>query len=188
MSPLPPPLLPLLTRLNTQFTLLTQPRHIDNISRRLKLLLSDLDRLSSSNGQHQGSGQRRQTGVHPGSSAHPGSPVVPTPPQPTTHQEQLAPILTRLAPLLPHIPHILTRLRTLSMLHTNAAAFQSSIEGLEEEQRKVRAALIELEGAVEGVEQSLKDNENVVRNNVKDLEERVDSVWKRVEELKLNQD
>ncbi|KAJ7925158.1 hypothetical protein B0H13DRAFT_2229654 [Mycena leptocephala] len=34
-SPLPQPVLPLVTRLNAQLTLLTQPRHIDSISRRL---------------------------------------------------------------------------------------------------------------------------------------------------------
>lgn len=47
LSPLPPPLLPQISRLNSQMTLLTQPRHIDSISRRLKLLLSDLERTSA---------------------------------------------------------------------------------------------------------------------------------------------
>ena len=178
----------MLTRLNTQLTVLTQPRHIDNISRRLKLLLSDLDRLSANNAQHQ-SGQRKQS-FHPGSSgsSQPSSQAAPPAATPTTHQEQLAPILTRLAPLLPHIPHILTRLRTLSTLHTNAAAFQTTLEGLEEEQRRVRAALTELETAVAGIEQSLQDNEGVVKNNVRDLEERVDGIVKRVEDLQAPRD
>lgn len=187
MSPLPPPLLPMLTRLNTQLTVLTQPRHIDNISRRLKLLLSDLDRLSSSNQQHQAANQRnRGPSFHPGSST--SSQPAPAPTAPPTHQEQLAPILTRLAPLLPHIPHILTRLRTLSTLHTNAAAFQSTLESLEEEQRRERTALTELETALSGIEQSLQDNEGVVKNNVRGLEERVDGVIKRIEDLKVLQE
>ncbi|THH29856.1 hypothetical protein EUX98_g4329 [Antrodiella citrinella] len=167
MSPLPPPLLPLLTRLNTQLTLLTQPRHIDSISRRLKLLLSDLDR--------QGSPQ-------PGGA----SPASQGPAAPSPLQEQLTPVLTRLAPLLPHIPHILTRLRTLSALHTSAASFQSTLESLEEEQKRGRAALEELLRAVDGVEKSLEENENVVKKNVTDLEERIEEVGRKVEDLKIS--
>ncbi|KAL4245101.1 hypothetical protein ABKN59_009685 [Abortiporus biennis] len=192
LSPLPPPLLPLLTRLNTQLTLLTQPRHIDSISRRLKLLLSDLDRVSSANtNQHHPSAaaQRRQQSHHPpqgssNSASHPGTPNASQPPStPSPLQEQLTPILTRLAPLLPHIPHILTRLRTLSALHTAAAEFQNTLEGLEEEQRKNRSALEELEKALQGVEMSLKENDGVVKNNVRELEERVQEVNRRVEQL-----
>lgn len=204
-TPLPPPLLPLLTRLNTQLTLLAQPRHIDNISRRLKLLLSDLDRLSATNYQHNNpnglsSSQRRGTGTHGlGHSqhgltssltgVHPGSPVTSSPvapaPSPFPHTDQLAPVLNRLSPLLPHIPHILTRLRTLSTLHTNAAAFQSTLESLEEEQKRVRKALEELDGAVKGVEGSLKENENVVKSNVVEVEKRVNEVVKKVEIMSL---
>ncbi|TCD61972.1 hypothetical protein EIP91_007658 [Steccherinum ochraceum] len=190
MSPLPPPLLPLLTRLNTQLTLLTQPRHIDSISRRLKLLLSDLDRVSAANNPSHG-GKSRQSSHHPPApnSPHPGTPAsAPTATVPSPLQEQLTPILTRLAPLLPHIPHILTRLRTLSSLHTSAASFQTTLEGLEEEQKRGRAALEELLRAVEGVENSLKENEDVVKKNVADLEERIEDVGRRMEDLKVVQE
>ncbi|KAJ7287720.1 Dynamitin-domain-containing protein [Mycena rebaudengoi] len=165
-SPLPPPLLPLVTRLNSQLTLLTQPRHIDSISRRLKLLLSDLDRASAS--QHHS--HRR----HPSQSNNG---------PPSQIQEQLLPLLSRLGPSLPHIPHILTRLRTLSALHTSAGQFESTMDGLEEEQRKMKEALGELEGAVATVEKSLEENRGVVKGNVGGLESRVDTLLKRVEQL-----
>jgi nuclear migration protein JNM1 len=45
---MPSPLLPLLTLLNMQLTVLAKPRHLDNISRRLQQPLSDLDRLADS--------------------------------------------------------------------------------------------------------------------------------------------
>lgn len=183
LSPLPPPLLPMLTRLNAQLTLLTQPRHVDSISRRLKLLLSDLDRVSSASAHAHGS-QRRQSSHPTGpASPHPGSASAPTPNIPAALHDQLTPVLTRLAPLLPHIPHILTRLRTLSALHTSAASFQSTLESLEEDQRKVRAALEELERAVDSVEGSMKENEEVVKRNVKELDERVEDVGRRVADL-----
>ncbi|KAF7376038.1 hypothetical protein MSAN_00018600 [Mycena sanguinolenta] len=167
-SPLPTPLLPLVIRLQAQLTLLTQPRHIDSISRRLKLLLSDLDRAAASQHSH-----RR----HPSqSNGAPSSQI----------QEQVIPLLSRLGPSLPHIPHILTRLRTLSTLHTSAAQFESTLEGLEEDQRKMREALGELDNAVKTIEKSLEENRDVVKGNVGGLEGRIDLLLKRVEELGLS--
>ncbi|KAG5650195.1 hypothetical protein H0H81_000354 [Sphagnurus paluster] len=164
-SPLPPPLLPLISRLNAQLTILTQPRHIDSISRRLKLLLSDLDRASA---QHS---HRRQASQANG------------PTQPSALQEQLLPLLSRLGPSLPQIPHILTRLRTLAALHTSAAEFQETLASLEQEQQKMHEALTELDGAVKTVEISLEENRSVVRGNVAGLESRVDALLSRLEQL-----
>ncbi|KIM92067.1 hypothetical protein PILCRDRAFT_195 [Piloderma croceum F 1598] len=172
ISPLPPPLLPLITRLNTQLTLLTQPRHVDSISRRLKLLLTDLDRTSAS--QQHASHHRRQNSQSSSAAAPPANSAV---------QEQLLPLLTRLGPSLPQIPHILTRLRTLSSLHTAAAEFQGTLEGLEEEQKKMREALEELNGAVKTVERSLDENQGLVKGNVGGLEERIDGLLRRLEVL-----
>ena len=139
-SSLPPPLLPMLTRLNAQLTILTQPRTIDSISRRLKLLLTDLDRIAATNTAGQGSGAATS-----GAAAVPGKAATGTAPGGTTGggtsggsvggsagvstiQEQLTPILQRLAPHLPTLPHILARLRTLSSLHAAASDFQRSID------------------------------------------------------------
>jgi nuclear migration protein JNM1 len=98
-------------------------------------------------------------------------------------QDQLLPLLARLGPSLPHIPHILTRLRTLSALHASAAEFQSAIGTLEQEQQKLDEALNELEGAVETVEKNLEDNRGVVRGNVASLDSRVEALLARLEEL-----
>lgn len=164
-TPITPPLLPMLTRLNSQLMLLTQPRHIDSISRRLKLLLSDLERVSTAQAQ------KRQP--QPAGSTIPG----------TATQDALLPLLTRLAPSLPHIPHILTRLRTLSALHASAGEFQGTMVALEEEQRKTRDALEALKIAVGDVETSLEANKGTVAGNVQGLEDRVDRVLTRLEEL-----
>lgn len=171
-SAMPTPLLPLLTRLNTQLTVLAQPRHLDNISRRLKLLLSDLERLAAANQQH-----RRGT-----TSENDGSTNTPTA-VPASLQEQLAPALSRLVPALPQIPHILARLRTLATLHTSAAQFANALSGLEEEQRQSREALGALTQAIEGVEGSLSENGRVVKGNVAGLEERIDALTTRLEKL-----
>jgi nuclear migration protein JNM1 len=169
-----PPLLPLLTKLNGQITLLTQPRHIDSISRRLKLLLSDLDRV----GAH-AAGKRQAGSGH----AHGSSDSSPASAPAVTHAEQLGPLLTRLGPALPQIPHVLGRLRTLAALHTAAGDFERTLSGLESEQRRERSTLEELSAAVGEVEKSLEANRMLVEGNVKGLEERVGNVAERLEKL-----
>ena len=92
-------------------------------------------------------------------------------------------MLTKLALLMPHIPHVLTRLRTLATLHTSASNFEKALGALEEDQSKTRAALEDLARAVEGIEKSLGENEQLVRSNVKELEERIVDLGRRVERL-----
>ncbi|KAF8626814.1 hypothetical protein AX15_004652 [Amanita polypyramis BW_CC] len=162
-TPMPYPLLPLMNRLNNQLMLLTQPRHVDSISRRLKLLLSDLDRLSMS--QH----HRR----------HPSQ----TPAAPSPVQEQLLPILSRLSPSLPQIPHILTRLRTLSALHGAAGEFQNTLEGLEKEGTKTHDAMFDLQQALTTVEGSIVENKTLIGQNIGGLEERIDDLTRRLDNL-----
>ena len=145
-------------------TILSQPRHIDAISRRLKLLLSDLERVSAA-----------QAKAH----ARNGSTVSPI----HSVQDQLLPIINRLTPLLPHIPHILARLRSLSTLHTSAAEFQSNLAALEEQQIKLRSTLQQLDNAVRTVEESLDANRTVVKENVAGLESRVANLLSRLEDL-----
>jgi nuclear migration protein JNM1 len=88
-----------------------------------------------------------------------------------------------LGPSLPHIPHILTRLRTLSALHTSAAQFESTLAGLEEDHRKMREGLGELDNAVKTIEKSLEENRDVVKGNVGGLEGRIDILLQRVDEV-----
>ncbi|TEB37552.1 hypothetical protein FA13DRAFT_1726667 [Coprinellus micaceus] len=166
-SPLPPPLLPMITKLNSQLALLTQPRHIDSISRRLKLLLSDLERAAAA--QH----HKRQ-----GSPGHENGD-----PTPCNH-EQLITIVNRIAPSLPQIPHILSHLRTLSSLHSAAGEFQDTLKDLEQEQSKIHRGLVQLQQAVEKVENSLEENRTVVKENVSGLDGRVNELLRRLDDIR----
>jgi len=188
LSPLPPPLLPLLTRLNTQMTILTQPRHIDAISRRLKLLLSDLERAHQQQQQPQPHGQlstpQRKTSIGQSTAASVSTAAGGHSTTPQVLAEQLAPLVTRLAPSLPHIPHLLNRLRTLSALHASAAELEGTLCALEKEQKASRSMLTELSTAIESVETSLEGNRGVVKGNVESLEGRVEELMKRISDLK----
>ncbi|THU87714.1 hypothetical protein K435DRAFT_867038 [Dendrothele bispora CBS 962.96] len=162
-SPLPPPLLTLITRVNSQLAVLTQPRHLDGISRRLKMLLSDLDRASAQQAQ-------RRQGNAPGAGGH--------------EDPQLVALVHRLGPMLPQIPHILTRLRTLSTLHASAGEFQGTLERVEREEMKTKEELKELESAVGTLEKSLEENRDVMKGNVEGLETRLNDLFRRFESLK----
>lgn len=91
-------------------------------------------------------------------------------------------ILQRLSPALPTIPHLLTRLRTLSTLHASASGFSASLGELEEEQRRTRAGLEEISRAVEGLEKSFDANTELVAGNLKGLQERLEAVQTRLVE------
>jgi nuclear migration protein JNM1 len=162
-------------KLNTQLTVLAQPRHLDAISRRLKLLLTDLDRLSNT---HAKEGKVRQ-----GQDARdtPES----TPAQTLELQEQVLGNLNRLAPHLPQIPLILARLRTLSALHSSATSFDASMATLERDQTQLGRDLEDLTRAVEGMENSIQANETLVKQNVSGLEKRVDDIVKRLGTLEV---
>lgn len=165
-TPLPPPLLPMITKLNSQLALLTQPRHIDSISRRLKLLLSDLERAAAAQ-------QHRRQGSHANDASS----------APSNH-EQLLTIVNRIAPSLPQIPHILSHLRSLSTLHSAAGEFQATMKDLEQEQQKIHGGLTQLQMAVETVERSLEANRAVVKDNVSGLDARVNDLLQRLEDIK----
>ena len=98
-------------------------------------------------------------------------------------QEQMLPILNRLSPQLPQIPHILARLRTLSALHSSAAIFDETLSSLEAEQEQLRNSLDELLIAVESVEKRIQENDAVVKSNVSGLDQRIEDVVERLKKL-----
>lgn len=175
------------TRLNTQLTVLTQPRTIDAISRRLKLLLTDLDKLSAhpagaSAARAVASGLPQANGHASAPSTSGPNPAGLTPA--SQLQAELTPILQRLAPHLPSIPHILARLRTLSSLHAAAAEFQRTVSAIESEQVNQRSGMDELLRAIERLEDSVGENGEVARRNVEGLEGRIAGLEQRLEALK----
>jgi len=182
-SPLPQPLLPHITRLSSLLTLLTQPRHIDSISRRLKLLLTDLERYSASTTRRQQTSQPGQpTSTQPPNATSTSTPSS-NPNTISTLPPDIGPLLTRLSTALPTIPHLLTRLRTLSTLHTSASSFASGLSSLEADQAKMRSGLDELERAVDGLEKSLDANGVLVEGNLRALVGRLDEVQLKIDTI-----
>ncbi|KAL7413223.1 hypothetical protein BDY24DRAFT_389350 [Mrakia frigida] len=190
-SPLPTPLLPTLQKLDHLLTLLTQPRHLDAISRRVKLLLIDLDKAQQSQSNSSFSNSQKRRSITASSSLDPSSSQ---PPNPSSSPSNLTPtqlsslttlfaLLPRLQPLLPLVPHLLARLRSLASLHASAGEFASTLSNVERESIGLREGEKELRGVLEGLEASLKKNEEVMEGNLRGLGERVDKLGERVEGL-----
>lgn len=96
---------------------------------------------------------------------------------------ELAPLLQRLGPHITTIPAVLARLRTLSTLHASAAGFGEAVSGLEEDQRRLRAGLADLDEAVRGLESSIGENSETITSNVEGLENRIASLEDRLKGL-----
>jgi len=172
-----------MTKLEAQLSLLIQPRHLDGLSRRLKSLLTDLERYEQGNnasgsGQQPGLsfpvyGQSRRQGPSAITVADGTSPA-----QPST--ASLLTFMSRLDPLLPTIPPLLLRLRSLSALHASASTFASRLKEAEEREKAMEAGLEELERAVERMESSLHENKGVVTSNFQALDTRLREVARRL--------
>ncbi|KAL8278232.1 hypothetical protein RQP46_009405 [Phenoliferia psychrophenolica] len=206
--PLPPPLVQTLTRLDHLLTLLTQPRHLDSISRRVKVLVSDLERLHESRRKLgdtrplnialsggmtvavAGTGDAKPSSgaAAPSSSSAPkamlgGGGGEAIPPDTLQKIDALFALLPRLDPLFPLTPRLLTRLRSLAALHSSAATFGETLEELKADVLKLDEGEKGLSEVVAGLERSVDENEGKVKGNLEGLEGRLGSLVKRMEQL-----
>jgi nuclear migration protein JNM1 len=167
---------PLITTLNKHdhlLSLLTQPRHLDAISRRVKLLLVDLDRAAAA--------ARRNPS---GSNSQPSSDkTVTLSAADYTALQGLFALLPRLDPLLPIVPPLLDRLRSLSGLHAAASEVADGLVRLRESEKKGGEEVKELTDIVEGVQKGLDEAGKTILTNWEGLERRLKELEQRVETL-----
>lgn len=168
---------PLVTTLNKHdhlLTLLTQPRHLDAISRRVKLLLVDLDRAAAA-ARRQPSGAAAQPA--------PGDKTVTLSPSDYNSLQSLFAILPRLDPLLPIVPPLLARLQSLSGLHAAASEVADGLSKLKELDKKSGEEVKQLQGVVDGVQKGLDEAGKAIVTNWEGLERRMKDLEARVDAL-----
>lgn len=208
--PLPPPLLSTLARLEHQLQLLTQPRHLDTISRRVKTLVTDLERVHEARRKigdtrplnvALSSGITISTGP-PGSlpitspppatasASSPGqvggtafSIEAPLPPDALQKIDGLFNILPRIEPLLPLTPQLLARLRSLASLHDSAGTFASDLQANEQNVIALKQSETMLEQLLSSLKDSLSANEELTKRNLESLEARLEQVTKQVQNM-----
>lgn len=177
-KPIPRPVLATLSRLEHQLSLLSQPRHLDAISRRVKVLVTELDRVHE---------VKRKLATDANASSDNASD--PAKSSTLTQAEikklqHLFEISTRLEPLLPLVPGVLNRLETLSEMHAAAAHFGSTLDDLEvgaEERKKEEE---ELEELLSRMENNMQETSNRVEANLESLQARIEELAGRLEKVK----
>ena len=109
------------------------------------------------------------------------STVVPENPEHVSKVNALYSTLATIENLSPLLPLILERLRTLRTIHANAATAYQTMEDVEKRQEEMAAEIKLWKEGLEEVEETVKDSEVTMGNNmrvvegwVKDLEQRVE--------------
>lgn len=141
-------------RLESHMALLTQPRHLDAIIARAKMVTSELERAQ----------ERREQF----SSALDDETLA--------QVEQLYALQLRIEPLEPLAPALLARLQSLAPLHASASEFASTLDHVEKQQEVWQARYTELQALLHNVQESLQSNMEVTRRNLEALQLRLDTI------------
>lgn len=180
VHPLPAPMLTTLAKIEHQLHLLTQPRHLDSISRRVKLLVADLEKVHES---------RRKLGdtrplnvslssgitvVAPGKGGSTTTEDSSRLPADTAQQvEALFSTLPRIESLAPAVPQLVMRLRSLASLHGAAGSFVDDLETVRREGARLSESAERTKEAVTRLEASMAANASTVQANMAALEARL---------------
>ncbi|KAF1803927.1 hypothetical protein FB192DRAFT_1421531 [Mucor lusitanicus] len=129
-----------LSKLEQQVLVLAQPRQLEMVARRVKVLNSDLDRLNELK-----SGRKDTSGLGFGLSSTINPQNTPSATEAANKDgndneakiNKLFATLEKVDPLLNLTPALLTRLKALQTLHTEAASFGQSVKVISEEQTRM---------------------------------------------------
>lgn len=155
-----------LNRLDHLLTVFTQPRHLDSISRRIKLLLVDLERATAAS---------RRSGTQPPGADRAAGAISPGD---LEALQSLFALLPRLDPLIPVIPPLLTRLRSLSGLHAEALGIAADLRELQSADRNVTEEQRELASIVASIQQGVTEAAGSISKNWESLQARVKALEK----------
>jgi len=81
------------------------------------------------------------------------------------------------------ITPLLTRLKTLQALHTEASQFSESIQMFSEQQASIKNQIKDLHEMMSNLSESLEVNKNIIENNIDSISKRIDQLMDRVKEL-----
>ncbi|KAM0791538.1 hypothetical protein ACM66B_005987 [Microbotryomycetes sp. NB124-2] len=204
VSAMPAPVYKTVSRLDHLVTLLAQPRHLDSISRRVKVLVTDLERLHEAR-RKLGDTRPLNVALSGGMTVAVGGADKSVPvsslgasigpaSRPTTGSDTLTPdalqkidtlfaLVPRLEPLVPLAPRLLARLRSLSTLHASAADFSSELASAKTELEKLTDERDGLKEVIAELSQSLSENESRLKTNLEAMDTRFEKLSQRMKEL-----
>lgn len=184
---LPRPLLPSIARIEHLLTLLTHPRHLDGISRRIKILVSELERLHEARRKLANTGGTLQPlqieGKGTNGDASPSSQGILVPIETMQKLDTVLPTLSKLEPLIPLVPALLARLHSLTTLHASSSSFVEDMNSLEASMKRSNDSTSELKDMLKNLEFSFVENQSRIEANLKVVEARMENITQRVEKL-----
>ncbi|TQV95869.1 dynactin subunit [Cordyceps javanica] len=174
---LPRAILPTLDNMDKQIATLAQAStaNLDIISRRVRTLASEQDKLNDS--REKAKTLREELGKGSGATAQaqPGEDA-----EQETKINALYGVLPTIESLAPLLPPLLDRLRSLRAIHADAATASQTLEQLEQRQADMTAELKQWREGLQKLEETMKEGDSTVKGNmtvmegwVKDLEERM---------------
>lgn len=189
---LPPPILPTLDRLSHQLGLLSQPRHLDTLSRRIKTLVSDLERIHETRRKlgdttplhlALSSGLTVSTGKADDDDPTPQESGKDLPPDILPRLHALFTLLPRLQALMPLTPGLLLRLRSLAELHTSATGFNDTLKQVQDAAANVESSQTSLDTVLQNVQTSLQQNQDAMEANLGSIDQRIEALQQRITTL-----
>lgn len=177
-SNIPKAILPTLEKLQQQVALLSEstPSSLDSISRRVRALTQEADRLEDS----RKNAKAAQDALRAGGDAIPEG---------TEDTEQIAKInalfgtLSTIDTLAPLLPSLLDRLRSLRAIHADAATASERMELVEKRQADMAEDIKKWTEGLEKVEEALEKGETVMSGNMKVVEGWVKELEEKMEKL-----
>jgi nuclear migration protein JNM1 len=167
----PVPILSSLSRLESILTMLSQPDQLDGISTRVKLVLADLDKTRAT--------PNNKSGI----STDKNNADFKLNPSDAQKVEAIYTALLRIEPLVPLLPPLLTRLRSLASLHAGASSVQSTLTRLETDTADMKEKDSEIKEVLDRLDEGISKQAEAMKGNWDSLSERLELLNERVAKL-----
>ncbi|KAF9565132.1 Dynactin subunit 2 [Mortierella alpina] len=150
-------------KLEQHISILSQPRQLEQLSRRLKVVTGELERVQEL--------QAKDATVS-GISAEAENKI-----------NVLFELVDKIDPLVSLAPVLVTRLKGLKGLHAEAAVFSDSIKMISSEQTKISEELKGLDTVSTKLQESLTENDAAIQKNIELIDGRVTQLVERIQRL-----
>ncbi|WWC68359.1 uncharacterized protein I206_102284 [Kwoniella pini CBS 10737] len=167
------PIIPILSKHSQLLSLLTQPRQLDAISRRIKLLLVDLDRATTAS--------KRSPAIHQGSTETSSTISLST--NEYDNLQQLFGLINRLDTYLPILQPLLIRLKSLNDLHNEVGTIADSLKRLKATEKDESGEIKQLEEILSKLNSGLDTAVAGIMKNWESTENRIKSLEDRLGQL-----
>ncbi|KAG0358932.1 Dynactin subunit 2 [Podila minutissima] len=150
-------------KLEQHINILVQPRQLEQLSRRLKVVMADLERVQE---------LQAKDATASGISADAENKI-----------NALFELIDKIDPLVSLAPVLVTRLKGLKSLHAEAAVFSDSIKMISSEQTKITEELKGLDTVSAKLQESMAENDTAIQKNIELIDGRITQLVERIQKL-----